>query len=67
VTGGLRANLMRRLDRFERRLIAAAKKQHADVMHDIGTRAVRFILWANRRSVRSTSCRCSRVMVWAAE
>jgi uncharacterized protein YllA (UPF0747 family) len=37
VTGGLRANLMRRLDRFERRLIAAAKKQHADIMHDIGT------------------------------
>jgi uncharacterized protein YllA (UPF0747 family) len=37
VTGGLRANLMRRLDRFERRLIAAAKKQHADIMHEIGT------------------------------
>jgi hypothetical protein len=29
VTGGLRANLLRRLERFERRLIAAAKKQHA--------------------------------------
>jgi uncharacterized protein YllA (UPF0747 family) len=37
VTGGLRANLMRRLDRFERRLIAAAKKLHADIMQDIGT------------------------------
>jgi bacillithiol synthase len=37
VTGGLRANLMRRLDRFERRLIAAAKKQHADTMHEIAT------------------------------
>ncbi len=37
VTGGLRANLMRRLDRFERRLIAAAKKQHSDIMQEIGT------------------------------
>jgi uncharacterized protein YllA (UPF0747 family) len=37
VTGGLRANLMRRLDRFERRLITAAKKLHADAMQDIGT------------------------------
>jgi uncharacterized protein YllA (UPF0747 family) len=37
VTAGLRANLMRRLDRFERRLIAAAKKQHADIMQEIGT------------------------------
>lgn len=37
VTGGLRANLMRRLDRFERRLIGGAKKQHADVMVEIGT------------------------------
>jgi len=37
VTGGLRANLMRRLDRFERRLIAAAKKQHADIMQEIAT------------------------------
>ena len=37
VTGGLRANLMRRLDRFERRLIAAAKKQHADTMQEIAT------------------------------
>ena len=36
VTGGLRANLTRRLDRFERRLIAAAKK-HSDVMLEIGT------------------------------
>lgn len=37
VTGGLRANLTQRLDRYERRLIAAAKKEHADIMHDIGT------------------------------
>jgi len=37
VTGGLRANLLRRLDRFERRLIAAAKREHADLMHDIAT------------------------------
>jgi bacillithiol synthase len=37
VTGGLRANLLRRLDRFERRLIAAAKRRHADVMTEIGT------------------------------
>jgi uncharacterized protein YllA (UPF0747 family) len=37
VTGGLRANLMRRLDRFERRLLAAAKRQHADVMEEIAT------------------------------
>ena len=37
VTGGLRANLTRRLDRFERRLIAGAKKKHADIMTEIGT------------------------------
>jgi len=37
VTGGLRANLTRRLDRFERRLIAAGKKKHADVMGEIAT------------------------------
>lgn len=37
VTGGLRANLTRRLERFERRLIAAAKKQHAEVMQEIAT------------------------------
>jgi uncharacterized protein YllA (UPF0747 family) len=37
VTGGLHANLVRRLDRFERRLIAAAKKQHSDVMVEIAT------------------------------
>ena len=37
VTGGLRANLTRRFDRFERRLIAAAKKENADVMQQIGT------------------------------
>jgi bacillithiol synthase len=37
VTGGLRANLLRRLDRFERRLVAASKRRHADVMTEIGT------------------------------
>ncbi len=37
VTGGLRANLLRRLDRFERRLLAAAKRQHADTMEEIAT------------------------------
>jgi bacillithiol synthase len=37
VTGGLRASLMRRLERFERRLIAAAKKHHADIMQEIAT------------------------------
>ena len=37
VTGGLRANLMRRLDRFERRLIAGAKKEHGELMTEIGT------------------------------
>lgn len=37
VTGGLRANLMRRLDRFERRLIAASKRRHAELMTEIGT------------------------------
>jgi uncharacterized protein YllA (UPF0747 family) len=37
VAGGLRANLTRRLDRFERRLIAACKKEHADIMQDIST------------------------------
>ena len=37
VTGGLRANLLRRLDRFERRLIAAAKREHSDIMHEIAT------------------------------
>jgi uncharacterized protein YllA (UPF0747 family) len=37
VTGGLRANLVRRLERFERRLVAAAKKQHAEIMQEIGT------------------------------
>jgi uncharacterized protein YllA (UPF0747 family) len=37
VTGGLRANVLRRLDRFERRLLAAAKRQHADVMQEIAT------------------------------
>jgi uncharacterized protein YllA (UPF0747 family) len=37
VTEGLRANLLRRLDRFERRLIAAAKQENADTMHEIAT------------------------------
>ncbi len=37
VTEGLRASLVRRLERFERRLVAAAKKQHADIMQEIGT------------------------------
>src|SRR5688572_5562754 len=37
VTGGLRANLMRRLDRFERRLLAAAKRQHGNTMEEIAT------------------------------
>ena len=37
VTGGLRANLVRRLDRFERRLISASKRRHADLMTEIGT------------------------------
>jgi uncharacterized protein YllA (UPF0747 family) len=37
VTGGLQANLMRRLDRFERRLIAQAKKRNAELMTEIGT------------------------------
>ncbi len=37
VTEGLRANLLRRLDRFERRLIAAAKREHADLMHEVAT------------------------------
>ncbi|HWL41140.1 MAG TPA: bacillithiol biosynthesis BshC [Gemmatimonadaceae bacterium] len=43
VTGGLRANLMRRLDRFERRLISGAKRRHADVMQEIAT--ARGSLW----------------------
>lgn len=37
VTGGLQANLIRRLDRFERRLISAAKRQHAETMTEIAT------------------------------
>ncbi|MFL5523731.1 MAG: bacillithiol biosynthesis BshC [Gemmatimonadaceae bacterium] len=37
VTGGLHSNLLRRLDRFERRLVAAAKRQHADAMTEIAT------------------------------
>ena len=37
VTEGLRANLLRRLDRFERRLIAAAKRENSEVMHEVAT------------------------------
>lgn len=37
VTEGLHANLLRRLDRFERRLIAAAKREHAGLMHEVAT------------------------------
>jgi uncharacterized protein YllA (UPF0747 family) len=37
VTGGLRANLLRRLDRFERRVLAAVKKQHAELMNEVAT------------------------------
>jgi len=37
VTGGLHANLLRRLDRFERRLVAAAKRQHSETMTEIAT------------------------------
>jgi uncharacterized protein YllA (UPF0747 family) len=37
VVGGLRANLTRRLDRFERRLIAAAKKEQSTLMSDLAT------------------------------
>lgn len=37
VVGGLRANLTRRLDRFERRLIAAAKKENAGLMKELAT------------------------------
>ncbi|HET7614728.1 MAG TPA: bacillithiol biosynthesis cysteine-adding enzyme BshC [Gemmatimonadaceae bacterium] len=37
VTGGLRANMLRRLDRFERRLLAAAKKEHAETMQEIAS------------------------------
>jgi uncharacterized protein YllA (UPF0747 family) len=37
VPEGLRANLLRRLDRFDRRLIAAAKRENSAVMHDVAT------------------------------
>ena len=37
VVAGLRANIMRRLDRFERRLIAASKKQQSELMREIAT------------------------------
>jgi uncharacterized protein YllA (UPF0747 family) len=43
VTGGLRANIMRRLDRFERRLISGAKREHAEIMQEIAT--ARGSLW----------------------
>lgn len=34
---GIRRNLVHRLDRLERRLVAASKRRHKDLMHDIGT------------------------------
>ena len=37
VTGGLRANMIRRLDRFERRLVASAKKENSHIMRDLAT------------------------------
>ncbi|HUQ99792.1 MAG TPA: bacillithiol biosynthesis BshC [Gemmatimonadaceae bacterium] len=37
VTGGLHANLLRRLDRFERRLVAGAKREHSAIMRDLAT------------------------------
>jgi uncharacterized protein YllA (UPF0747 family) len=37
VAEGLRANLLRRLDRFERRLIAAAKRENSEMMHAVAT------------------------------
>ena len=37
VVGGLRANLTRRLDRFDRRLVAAAKKDESMLMRDLAT------------------------------
>jgi bacillithiol synthase len=37
VAEGLRANLFRRVDRFERRLIAAAKRENSEVMHQVAT------------------------------
>jgi bacillithiol biosynthesis cysteine-adding enzyme BshC len=37
VAEGLRANLLRRLDRFERRLVAAAKRENAALMHQVAT------------------------------
>jgi uncharacterized protein YllA (UPF0747 family) len=37
VVGGLRANLTRRLDRFERRLVAAAKKQQSTLMRELAS------------------------------
>lgn len=37
VAEGLRANLLRRLDRFERRLVAAAKRENSEVMHQVAT------------------------------
>ncbi|HXG73178.1 MAG TPA: bacillithiol biosynthesis cysteine-adding enzyme BshC [Gemmatimonadaceae bacterium] len=37
VVEGLRVNLAHRIDRFERRMVAAAKRRNADIMRDIGT------------------------------
>lgn len=37
VVDGLRHNVLHRIERFERRLIAASKRRHADVMQDVAT------------------------------
>jgi bacillithiol biosynthesis cysteine-adding enzyme BshC len=37
VVEGLRHNLLHRVERFERRLIAASKRANADLMHDVAT------------------------------
>lgn len=37
VVDGLHHNLTHRLERFERRIIAAAKRRHSDLMQDVGT------------------------------
>jgi bacillithiol synthase len=37
VVDGLRHNLLHRLERFERRVIAASKRRHSELMHDVAT------------------------------
>ena len=37
VVEGLRHNLAHRIDRFERRVVAASKRRHSDLMHDAAT------------------------------